>query len=305
MRTFHYVTVDVFTKERFGGNQLAVFPDATGLDAMQMQRITAEFNYSEVTFIFPPDDPSNTARVRIFESTGEIPFAGHPNVGTAFLLGRIGTVFGRPIEESMRFEELGGVVVVHLLREGSTVSGARIRAPQALQVRTPIDAEIVAACVSLSVGDIVTTGCPPVIASVGLPFALAEVQSVEVLGQARPNVAAFNAADARYPQPEVPFSVFLYARQPATPNKLRTRMFAPLSNILEDPATGSASAALGAYLTSVGSQADAEESLTLEQGVEMGRPSTINLLVSKTAGIVRSVDISGQCVPVMRGEIDL
>jgi trans-2,3-dihydro-3-hydroxyanthranilate isomerase len=305
MRTFRFVTVDVFTRERFGGNQLAVFPDARGLEATHMQRITAEFNYSEATFVFPPDDPANTARVRIFESTGEIPFAGHPNVGTAFLLGQIGTAFGRPVGESMRFEELGGVVVVHLLREGQTVYGARIRAPQALQIRTPIDAQVVAACVSLPVEEIVATGQQPVIASVGLPFALAEVQSVGGLGRARPDVAAFRAADARYPQPEVPFSVFLYARQPLVPTTLRTRMFAPLSNIPEDPATGSASAALGAFLASVGPQADTEVSLTLEQGVEMGRPSTINVLVSKAAGAVRYTDISGQCVTVMRGEIDL
>jgi len=194
---------------------------------------------------------------------------------------------------------------VSLLREGSTVSGACIRAPQALRVHAQIDAQVVAACVSLPADDIVTTGHQPMIASVGLPFALAEVRSVEALGRARPNVVAFGAADARYPRPEAPFSVLLYARQTATPNTLRTRMFAPLSNILEDPATGSASAALGAYLTSVGSRADAEEFLTLEQGVEMGRPSTINLRVSKVAGIVRDVDISGYCVPVMRGEIDL
>lgn len=305
MRTFRYVTVDVFTAERFGGNQLAVFPDARGLDAGQMRRITAEFNYSEATFVFPPDDPAHTARVRIFESTGEIPFAGHPNVGTAFLLGRMGTAFGRPVGESMRFEEPGGVVAVELLREGDTVSGARIRAPQTLQVRTPIAAQDIAACVSLSTDDIVTTDSRPVIASVGLPFALAEVRSIEALGRARPNVAAFGAADARYPQPEVPFSVLLYARQPAIPDRLRTRMFAPLSNILEDPATGSASAALGAYLASSGARADAESSLILEQGVEMGRPSMITVHVSKAAGIVEHVDISGRCVQMMRGEIDL
>jgi trans-2,3-dihydro-3-hydroxyanthranilate isomerase len=304
MPTFRYVTLDVFTDTRFGGNQLAVFPDATGLDAAQMQRITAEFNYSEVTFVLPPENPANTARVRIFEPTAELPFAGHPNVGTGFVLGRIGTVFGQPVPDAMRFEEPGGIVAVELLRTGGVVSGARIRAPQTLQVRATLDPETVAACASLAAGDIATDSHPPVMASVGLTFALAEVASVEALGKARPNPAAFGAADARYRQPDVSFSLFLYARQPGS-TTLRTRMFAPLSNIFEDPATGSASAALGAYLTSLKPQADIDEHLTLRQGVEMERPSTIDLHVAKRGGTVRSVDVGGPCVTVMRGEIEL
>ena len=305
MPTFRYVTLDVFTTERFGGNQLAVFPDATGLEASDMQRIAAEFNYSEVTFVFPPDDPAHTARVRIFEPTGELPFAGHPNVGTAFLLGQMGSLFGRPVGDTLRFEELGGIVAAQLLRDGSKITGARIRAPQPLQVRAEIEPETVAACASLAAGDIVTTHHRPVIASVGLPFALAELRSVEALGRARPDFAAFRSADARYRQPEVSFSLLLYARIANSPTTLRTRMFALLSNILEDPATGSASAALGGYLTTLMPQPDAEARFTLHQGVEMGRPSVIEVHAAKTAGEVRRVEVGGPCVPVMRGEIEL
>lgn len=304
MRKVQYFTVDVFTDVRFGGNQLAVFPDATALSAAEMQRITAEFNYSESTFVLPPEDPANTARVRIFEPTGELPFAGHPNVGTAFLLGRLGTVFGKPVEDSMRFEEVGGIVAVELLRKEDAVSGARIRAPQPLQVQMTLDPAAVAACVSLKADDIVTNAHAPVMASVGLPFALAEVRSLEALSKARPNPMAFAEADERYRQPGIRFSVFLYVQLPE-PKKRRTRMFAPLSNVLEDPATGSASAALGAYLTSLNPATDLDEHLTLQQGVEMGRPSTIELDITKRGGTVRHIDVGGSCVAVMRGEIEL
>jgi trans-2,3-dihydro-3-hydroxyanthranilate isomerase len=305
MPTFRYVTLDVFTKERFGGNPLAVFPDATGIETADMQRIAAEFNYSEITFVLPPDDPANTARVRIFEPNHELPFAGHPNVGTAFLLGQMGSLFGRPVGDTLRFEELGGIVTAQLLRDGSKVTGARIRAPQPLQVHTEIEPETIAACASLAASDIVTTHHRPVMASVGLPFALAELRSVEALGRVQPDAAAFRTADARHRQPEVSFSLMLYARTGNSPATLRTRMFALLSNVIEDPATGSASAALGGYLTKLMPQPDAEAHFTLHQGVEMGRPSVIEVHAAKTAGEVRQVEVGGPCIPVMRGEIEL
>jgi trans-2,3-dihydro-3-hydroxyanthranilate isomerase len=118
MQEIGYETVDVFTDRRFGGNQLAVIADARGLSKEAMQQIASEFNYSEVTFVGPPSDPSNTARVRIFTPTNEIPFAGHPNVGTAFVLGRSGCVFGNRATDLMRFEEGAGLVEVRLIRVG-------------------------------------------------------------------------------------------------------------------------------------------------------------------------------------------
>jgi trans-2,3-dihydro-3-hydroxyanthranilate isomerase len=305
MPAFRYVTLDVFTRERFGGNPLAVFPDATGIDASDMLRIAAEFNYSEITFVLPPEDPANTARVRIFEPNHELPFAGHPNVGTAFLLGQMGSLFGRRVGDILRFEELGGIVTARLLRDGSKVTGARIRAPQPLQLRAEIEPETVAACASLAVSDIVTAHHRPVIASVGLPFALAEIRSVEALARAQPDAASFRSADARHRQPEVSFSLMLYARTDNAPTTLRTRMFALLGNVIEDPATGSASAALGGFLTRLMPQPDAEARFVMNQGVEMGRPSVIEVHAAKTAGEVRRVEVGGPCVPVMRGEIEL
>src|SRR6202795_1321731 len=122
-----FFTVDVFTDRQFGGNPLAVFPDATGLSAEQMQAIAAEFNLAETTFVLPPQAPEHTARVRIFTPRAEMPFAGHPNVGTAFVLARLGECHGRPIAgETMGFEEIAGLVPMALLQQGSTICGARV-----------------------------------------------------------------------------------------------------------------------------------------------------------------------------------
>jgi len=299
--TLVFETVDVFAETRFGGNPLAVMTDARGLSSADMQNIAREFNYSEVTFVLPSADPANTARVRIFTPTNEIPFAGHPNVGTGYVLARIGSLFGRPVSDAMRFEEDGGLVEVEAIRRDGRVAGASIRAPQDLQVGDEIARSVVAACASLTADDIVAERHEPMFASVGLPFAFAEVRSVERLAIAAPDIAAFHEAHRRYPNPIERFSLFVYARTGA--RRVRARMFAPLSNILEDPATGSASAALGALLASLERDDDGFD-LTIDQGVEMGRPSVIQVGVTMRGGR-RSVIVSGSCVPVMRGTLAL
>ncbi|MBB4566416.1 PhzF family phenazine biosynthesis protein [Rhizobium leucaenae] len=303
MSTVAYVTVDVFTSERFAGNPLAVIPDARGLSDEAMQKIATEFNYSEVTFVLPPDNPDNTARVRIFTPTKEIPFAGHPNVGTAFVLGRQTEIFEKTLGDRLIFEEKAGLVDVELLRHGNEVSGAKIRAPGALQVGSAIAGDLIARCVQLDPASICYTTHAPTFASVGLLFAFAEVDGLESLGKARPNAAVFAEAAAHHRDEKTDFSLFLYTRSAAKPEHIRARMFAPLDGVLEDPATGSASAALGAYLTSLPPQADAEVQITIEQGVEMGRRSLINLDVRKSAGSITDVFISGDCVSAMRGEV--
>ena len=300
---YNFATLDVFTSERFGGNQLAVFPNAVGLSAEQMTRITREFNYSEASFVFPPSDPRNTAKVRIFEGHGEIPFAGHPNVGTAFLLGTIASAFGRPIGDALTFEELGGLVSAELLRTSTGVVGARIKAPQRLQIRTKLDPELLAACVSLPRSDIVDANGFPVMASAGLPFALVEVSSVDALAKAKPDHAAFRRADALHRQSEVSFSVLMFARGGASPVALRTRMFAPLDGIEEESVTGSASAALGAYLTTIAPRRNADVHWSLTQGVEMGRASKIEVSVKISAGEIERVEVGGSCKLVTRGQL--
>lgn len=303
MNTADFVTVDVFTDTRFAGNPLAVFADARGISDEAMQQIAREFNYSEITFVLPPADPANTARVRIFTPTTEIPFAGHPNVGTAFVVGRMSELFGQPLGDMLRFEEKAGLVTVKLLREQGIVIGAEIRAPRPLTIGAPVAPDLVARCASIDASSIATTAHAPVFASVGLPFVVAELDGLGALAAAKPNVSAFHEAAENHRQTETDFSLFVYTRLPDDPWHIRARMFAPLDNVMEDPATGSASAALGAYLATLAPGADAEIAVTVEQGVEMGRRSLIGLAVTKQAGAVTDVRISGRCVEVMRGSI--
>ncbi|NLS15193.1 PhzF family phenazine biosynthesis protein [Rhizobium sp. P40RR-XXII] len=305
MNTVAYVTVDVFTSERFVGNPLAVIPDARGLGGDAMQKIAAEFCYSETTFVLPPENPDHTARVRIFTPTAEIPFAGHPNVGTAFVLGQQREIFGKPAGDGLTFEEDAGLVEVTLLRTDGAVTGASIRAPASLTIGETIADELIARCVQIDPQSIRKATHAPTFASVGLPFALAELDSLETLGKAWPNAAVFAEAATRHKEDETGFSLFLYVRSADNPWHIRARMFAPLDNVTEDPATGSASAALGAYLTSLLPAPDAEVKITIEQGVEMGRRSVIGIEVKKTAGTVNEVLLSGSSIHVMRGEIRL
>ena len=147
MNSLPYITVDVFTSTRFEGNPLAVMSDARGVSDTAMQKIAAEFGYSEVTFVLPPENPQNTARVRIFTPTMEIPFAGHPNVGTAYVLGQQSEIFGRPIGDTLRFEEKAGLVEVALQCSEGRVAAATIRAPRPLEIEDTIPDAVIAGCI--------------------------------------------------------------------------------------------------------------------------------------------------------------
>ena len=301
MPAYEFVTVDVFTDRRFGGNPLAVFPDARGLSDDQMQALAMEFNLSETTFVLPPDDPQHHAKVRIFTPRAELPFAGHPNVGTGYVLAQRDD---DPPEHYV-FEELAGLVRVHILHEADAVSGARISAPRALSIDVGIPTDIVAACAGLSEEDSATMAHAPLVASVGTPFVIAEVASVAALSRASPDIAAFRDAAERFPQVATRFSLHLYARRGGDATQLAARMFAPLGGILEDPATGSANAALAALLTSLAPGENADLSYEILQGVEMGRPSQIIASARKTAEGPVLATVEGSCVNVLRGSVEL
>ncbi|MFN3515038.1 MAG: PhzF family phenazine biosynthesis protein [Phenylobacterium sp.] len=289
MTAYRFVTLDVFTQTRFGGNPLAVFPDARGLTDAQMQALAAEFNLSETTFVLPPQDSANTARVRIFNTTAEMPFAGHPTIGTGWVLAREG--FGK--DGLLRLEVPAGVVEVR-----ADADGAMIAAPKPLSTGPDIAAEVVAACAGLQPSDVRTDRHVPTFASVGNPFVIAEV-SGEALGRASPDLAAFRAATAHDEDLRQRFSIYLYAREG---ENVRARMFAPLSGTYEDPATGSAATPLAALLLSL---TDATEGRwDIVQGVEMGRPSLLRAGARRTPdGIFATV--AGACVAVLRGEAEV
>jgi trans-2,3-dihydro-3-hydroxyanthranilate isomerase len=294
---YRYYICDVFTDIRFGGNQLAVLPEASGLSDRQMQQIAREFNFAESTFVFPPE-AGHTRKVRIFTPATEVPFAGHPNVGTAFALATAGE-FG-PIDGSITviFEEKAGLVPVSIhQREGRI--WCELSAPQRLSLGKIISAEMVAAAVSLNPDDIVTRTHQPQVASVGLPFLIAELEDRAALERARVNMNGIDAIAAEGVMPDI----HLYTHS-ADELDIRARMFAPLDGVPEDPATGSANCAL-AGLLSHHKEADGSFRWRIAQGVEMGRPSILEARAEKKDGAVVATWIGGASVLVGEGSIEV
>jgi trans-2,3-dihydro-3-hydroxyanthranilate isomerase len=296
MRRYSFVTVDVFTNQRFGGNPLAVFPDARGMSDAEMQSLAAEFNLSETTFVLPPENPANTAWVRIFTRTTEMPFAGHPNVGTGYVLAQQ----GRDKDGKFLFEELAGLVEVQIERDGAGAPiGATIAAPQPLSLGVELPVEEIAACANLKVDDVIVRAHRPVQASLGNPFVIAEVEAT-ALARATPDIAAFRKSVTRESALKGRLGLYLYAHEGE--GRVQARMFAPLGGTFEDPATGSAAGPLGALLLSL--SGDAEKQFDIHQGVVMGRPSLLRVVARRGADGIRAT-IAGQCVPVLRGEAEL
>jgi len=285
-----FETVDVFTDRRFGGNPLAVFTDARGLSDAEMQSLAFEFNLSETSFILPPQDPANTARVRIFHRTAEMPFAGHPIIGTAYVIARAGQH-----GDKLRLEVPAGIVDVDIERDGSAVVGGRITAPQPLSLGATFSARTIAACVGANADDVIVQAHQPIIASVGVTFVFAEMKP-EVLPRLAPDLSGFRAAVEGHSALAERFSLFVYARDG---NDVRARMFAPLAGTYEDPATGSAAATLAALLLHV--RGGAAIAFSIRQGEAVNRPSILSVTAHRDPDGIRAT-VAGRCVPVLRGE---
>lgn len=275
-----YFVYDVFTKEPFGGNQLAVIPDATDLPEVDLQKIAREFNFSETTFVFPPENKSHAAKVRIFTPTMEIPFAGHPIIGTACALTEDGASSNRVLEL--------GVGPLSCISDGQSAS---FETKQPLETLCEPDPKLVAEALSIEANDLHFQVHSPVMASLGLAFTITEVKSRGILAKAAPHITAIRKGNALYPS-GLDFAQFVYARDG---NTIFARMFAPLDNIPEDPATGSACAATAALLNHIEGR---DQILTVHQGVEMGRPSLISVTATK-----HGVTVSGHARRVMQGTL--
>lgn len=295
---YRYYICDVFTDTRFGGNQLAVLPEAQGLSDRQMQQIAREFNFSESTFVLPPER-GHDRRVRIFTPTAEIPFAGHPNVGTAFTLATTGALGSIDGPRNITFEEKAGLVPITITRRNGSI-WCELSAPTPLSLGPVVARELLAAAVSLSVEDVVTTTHPPQVASVGLPFIVAELRSRAALERARVNGPGLDAIKALGVVPDI----HLYVRS-GDEFDLRTRMFAPYDGVPEDPATGSANCALAALLTQERKESSGAFKYRIAQGVEMGRPSVLEARSEKRDGAVSGTWIGGASVLVSEGTIEV
>lgn len=291
MQSFRFFTVDVFTTQRFSGNPLAVVLGADDLDTASMQAIAAEFNLSETTFVLSPNSSDHSARVRIFNRTAEMAFAGHPLIGTAFVLARTQNYI-----KQMQFDVPAGRVAVDIRRDSyGDPKGARLVVPQPLSTGNTIEPAVIAKVLRLDVADIVTDNHRPMQASHGNPYIIAELKP-DALGRCSPDIDAFEVARAAHEDCKDRFSVHVYCRGE---QGLRARMFAPLAGTWEDPATGSANAPLASLLLSLN---PGQETLSVQvkQGVEMGRPSLLHLEAWRNPdGIFAALE--GDCVPVMEG----
>lgn len=297
-----FATVDVFTDRKFGGNPLAVVTNGQGLSTEQMQAIAAEFNLAETTFVLPPKDAAHTAEVRIFTPKAEMPFAGHPNVGTAFVLARAGESYGRKITgDRLVFEEKAGLVPLDLTRVQGAVVAARLAAPQKLALGDDIAPDLIAEACSLKASDIKLDNHHPCIASCGIPLVFVELASRAALKSAAPRSDVFVRSLPR----DRMVGIHLYVQTKEGDIDIQSRMFAPLHGIPEDPATGGANVALIGLLAHFRPEPDLTLSRTIGQGFDMGRPSILEASAEKKTGRVVDTYIGGRCVPMMTGTIDL
>ncbi|MBE7216022.1 PhzF family phenazine biosynthesis protein [Shewanella benthica] len=304
MKSYPYYICDVFTDKRFGGNQLAVLPDAQGLTSEQMQQIAREFNFPESTFVFPAER-GNTRKVRIFTPSTEVPFAGHPNVGTAFLLAKTG-LLDRQELQTIIFEEKAGLVPISIAPQADGAIFCELKAPEVVSLGQSIDASLVAEALSLNLDDIQLSTHQPIVASVGLPFLIVELMSLDALASARAKLDAFEKIRAIGVTPDIHLYVKRDEASKAEPQfDIQARMFAPFDGVPEDPATGSANCALAGLLAHYSSLQEGMLCWTIAQGVEMGRPSVLKARALKKAGQVIDTWIGGNSVLVSKGELYL
>ena len=295
-----FYTVDVFSNKIFGGNPLAIFTNTDDISTDLMQSIASEVNYSETVFIQKPKNKDNTAKVKIFTPKNELPFAGHPNVGTGFLLSCFPNLIpGNYSKNKMVFEEIAGLVNVIPQYNGATVVGSKIEAPNKFHKLETVPTSAIQNCIETNEGSIITSNDPPVVAGVGLDFVIAEVQNEEILNNARCNISAFSEADKNFSYGDDFFSLMIYYR--GNQQNIFARVFAPLSGIVEDAATGSACGALGALLASQNNDRNNKYNYKIHQGEMIGRPSLINVSILKEKGQIKRTYISGECVLVSKG----
>jgi trans-2,3-dihydro-3-hydroxyanthranilate isomerase len=299
---YRFITADVFTDRLFGGNPLAVLPDAQGLDGAQMQSIAREFNLSETVFVLPPDDPAHTRKLRIFNPAEEMPFAGHPTVGSALVLAASGELELAGETTRIIFEEGAGPVPVTIRTRRGAPSFAQLTAPLAPELRPAPAPEAIAAMLSLTPADLRTAGGLPEFASCGFPLLIVELADAAALGRARLDLGLWQ----RLLGDAWSRDVYLISRDSADPEAdFQVRMFAPGAGIAEDPATGAAAAALGGWLGLREAPADGTTRRLIAQGIEMGRPSRLEIEIEKHAGMVRAVRVGGSAVLVSEGTLEL
>ncbi len=294
-----FYTCDVFTDKPFGGNQLAVFPDAKNIPEDRLQAIAKEFNFSETTFVYPPNNSAHTKRIRIFTPGGELPFAGHPTVGTAVTLGTIGDITLTGVETKIIFEEVVGPIPVTIRTLNGKPSFAQLTAatlPEFSEhVPTPYT---LAKMLTLSREEIIDSQFPIQFVSVGFPFLFVAVKDRETLKRISVNRQVMEELQLK--------EVYIFTTDAEQSDfHFRARMFAPLLGIPEDPATGSAAAAFAGYLAAKDPLQTGTLKWNIEQGFEMGRPSLLFIEADKKNGTTTAVRVGGNAVMMTEGILEI
>jgi trans-2,3-dihydro-3-hydroxyanthranilate isomerase len=299
MPRFRYLTADVFTDQPYGGNQLAVFPDASSIPEHRLQDVAREFNYSETTFVYPPSDPAHTRRVRIFTPGTELPFAGHPTVGTAHVLAAIGDV---PLAGELTrivLEELVGPVPVTIRAERGQPTYCALSVAKLPEEGPPAPSrEALARALSLEVDDLLDGDWEPRGWTCGVPYLFVPLRDRAAVARSRVNADAWERVLADSWAPEI----LVFAREgERAGSDLHGRMYAPGFGIAEDPATGSAAAAMAGYLARRDPRRDGTLRWRLEQGFEMKRPSILDIEADVAHGVITGVRVGGGTVLVCEG----
>ena len=290
-----YFTLDVFTDRRFAGNPLAVVLEADGLDTEAMQAVANEFNLAETVFVLPPEESKHRASCRIFTPKRELPFAGHPTVGAAVLLG---VLDGGKAGEFV-LEEKVGAVHCRVRPAGQSGEASFVLPILPSEVTAPPANETIAAALGLAADEIGTGDLSSSCWSAGNPFLFVPLRSIDAVRRASPDLAAFRALAPTFP------GMFVFSRETAEKgHDFHARMFAPAMGIAEDPATGSAVAAFAGLLGRFGGYGDGEHRVAIEQGYEMGRPSLIRLGMTRVAGQFTAITVGGDAVIVAEGAIE-
>jgi trans-2,3-dihydro-3-hydroxyanthranilate isomerase len=309
---YRFYTADVFTppphfesqpKLLFGGNQLAVFPQAQGLEPQVMQQIAQEFNLSETVFVFPPETAQGTRRLRIFTPGTELPFAGHPTVGTAYVLAAIGELPLTGLETQIVFEEGVGLVPVMIRAvEGKPIFSQLSAAKMPEFGPEPPAIADLALMLSLQPDDFLDGDLAPQAVSCGVPFLFIPLRDRAALQKAQLDLNCWKTTLASHWANQV----YLFTRDPGSEMAdLRARMFAPAMGIMEDPATGAAATALAGYLGSRSALQNGTLRWVVEQGFEMGRPSILEVEADKNQGHIVGIRVGGASVLVSEGKMEI
>jgi trans-2,3-dihydro-3-hydroxyanthranilate isomerase len=298
-----FLTADVFTNRPFTGNQLAVLPDARAIPEELLLPIAREFNYSETTFVYPPEDPAHTRRVRIFTPGAEVPFAGHPTIGTAVVLAAIGEIPLSGDETRIVLEEKVGPVPVTIRARDGVAAGAQLSVAKLPEVGPPPPPRTtLAELLSLEPSQLLGGPNGPQAVSCGLPFLIVPVKDRAAVAAANVRMDVWGSTLKRYWAPDI----MVVARDPELDGSdLRARVFVPGLSVPEDPATGSCAAALAGYLAARESAPNGSLRWVMEQGFEMGRPSILELEADKRDGAVVAVRVAGDCVVVSEGSMEI